>query len=183
MHKATVLGRRFAVGLGVAAASLLGVGGVPAQAEEAPVKQTIEVAFVQAEASASPCSGTEVWGVAAGDGTPQRQWGNYQVCRFASTAVSISLPEVAPGDDLYTRAQDAVRTAAGGTAATSQMSKCVYYMPTGPNRSAVVTYKAKSYTVKVIDHFASGESIVAKTGNGSYMAQPITTWTPKCNTL
>lgn len=182
MHKAIVSGRRWGIGLAALAVALLGLGGTPAQANEGPVYQEIKVTYVTSSPSSESCAGSEVWGVAAGKDTPESKWGNYQVCRYASSAVGADFgTDVDPG--LQTKANEAVWKAAGSPPTGTFVSRCVYYMPTGPNRMATITYTTKWYEVEVIEHWPNGESFVVDTASGWHDSRPTVRWSPSCASL
>ncbi|GAA1832637.1 hypothetical protein GCM10009682_58890 [Luedemannella flava] len=172
------IGRAVAV-VTVALCATLTVGATAAHADD-PVKRTMVVSSVTLETTQAPCSATAVWGVAAGD-SEAAKWGNYQVCWYPRSIVGSGVDFSGfggqAGADLLTEfRRQAPETGPLGDG----VSYCVYRMPAGPNRAALITYRNKLYSAVVTDTYADGHRVVHPAVTGTFRVQPTIAWNPGC---
>ncbi|GAA4256905.1 hypothetical protein [Dactylosporangium darangshiense] len=179
--------KRIAVATAAAVIALLSAAG-PAAADEpqpeGPMNRTVEVqpGWYNAVVQRS-CGATEVWGVAAGRGTPEFNKGNYQVCHYGTSSVSILIPEEYNYTDDDHLIDAAVRQKANGEAASRAFaSYCPHWLPAGPNRAPIVNYKAQAYQITVWDTYANGDVQLRAFGIANFYSSAAVTWSPTCNT-
>jgi hypothetical protein len=179
--------KRIAVATAAAAIALLSSAG-PAAADstqpEGPINRTVQVELAwYNNVVQRSCGATEVWGVAAGKGTPEYTWGNYEVCRYGSSSVDMLFPEEYHFTDDDHLVDAAVRRKANGEAASRTfLAYCPYWLPAGPNRIPAVNYKAQAYQVTVWDTYPDGHQEIRAFGGATFYASAGVTWSPTCNT-
>ncbi|GAA2273115.1 hypothetical protein GCM10010149_14040 [Nonomuraea roseoviolacea subsp. roseoviolacea] len=142
---------------------------------------TVELTATGSTRYYESCTDTETWGVAAGEGSPYRREGNYQVCRYVSSGVSIN-PWAKGLGTAYnaTATTHIVQQSYGEPHPQVLQSKCPYWMPTGPNRSATISEIVQTYAVKLVYKYGDGHIEVADTTQGTYSGNKAVSWNPGC---
>ncbi|WP_214411274.1 hypothetical protein [Sphaerisporangium fuscum] len=173
-----------AVGLAVAAVVSAGATGVTAgaaRADEAPVSTSVQYTWGTTKSTlSSGCASTEVWGVAA-PGSPERERGNYQVCHYLSSDVTLGSLDGLDEQTTQTIKGEVRRGFHGESTAREWLGYCTYWLPAGPDRAALITYTTQPVGIKVTSRYADGH-VEERNGTGLYQSQPIIRWTPSCST-
>ncbi|GAA3262451.1 hypothetical protein [Nonomuraea helvata] len=174
----------FSFGRGPAAAAMtvaLALVCTPTAARADGPAISVEVTPTGSARYYEPCSGTEVWGVAAGRESPDFDKGNYQVCNYPSSEVAFNPWANGLGTEYNSMARDHIIEQSHGEWFPHNMqSKCTYWMPTGPNRSALISEIVQTYQVKLIYKYPDGSTKIADTTQGTYSGNKSVTWNPGC---
>ncbi|MBB2908900.1 hypothetical protein FHS43_000146 [Streptosporangium becharense] len=175
--------RRF-VSAAVAAAVAVSIPGLTATEAAAVTSSTyVQATLMETTTVTADCSSTAVWGVAAGEGTRERRWGNYQVCGYPTAAVTVGQWQDGMADELDSiQGATAMKTAAKIGLIQDAQSRCVYYMPTGPDRSPTVTVRRRIYHLDLVERKSDGSTTAVDHAEGTVDDRPSVSWSPTCNT-
>ncbi|MGW4967297.1 hypothetical protein ACWEPL_59660 [Nonomuraea sp. NPDC004186] len=159
---------------------------VPTAAVADEPSTTVESITVELTATGSvpyyeSCTDTDIYGVAAGEGSIYRNAGNYQVCTYVSSGVSLNPWAKGLGTAYNATAATHIRSQSYGEGTPRVLkSKCTYWMPAGPNRSALISMIVQTYQVKLVYKYADGHIEVADTTQGTYSGNKSVSWNPGC---
>lgn len=169
-------------GVGAAAAAMtaaLVCTPTAARADEPSI--TVEVTPTGSTRYYESCSNTETWGVAAGRESPDFDKGNYQVCSYPSSGVAFNPWANGLGGEYNSTARDhVIEQSHGEWYPRSLKSLCPYWMPAGPNRSALISEIVQTYQVKLIYKYPDGTIQVADTTQATYSGNKSVSWNPGC---
>ncbi|MET7336138.1 hypothetical protein [Nonomuraea sp. NPDC005650] len=142
---------------------------------------TVEVTPTGSARYYEPCRGTETWGVAAGRQSPDFDKGNYQVCSYPSSGVAFNPWKNGLGAGYNATARDhVIEQSHGEWYPRDQKSLCTYWMPAGPNRTALISEILQTYQVKLIYKYPDGSIQIADTTQATYSGNKSVSWNPGC---
>lgn len=155
---------------------------VPAAAHADEPAVFVEVTYTGWAPYTEPCFSTEVWGVVAPQGSPERQKGNYQVCTYSSSGVALNpwKNNIGTAEDSAAAKTHIITESYGEPTPRTLRSLCTYWMPAGPNRSPIISSHVDTYQVKLVFKYADGTTKVVDTTQGTYTGGARVTWTPGC---
>ncbi|WP_214322921.1 hypothetical protein [Nonomuraea sediminis] len=150
-----------------------------AMADQASI--TVEVTPTGSARYSESCTDTETWGVAAGKGSPNFKKDNVQVCKYSSSDVAFNPWARGLGTAYNATARDHVIEQSHGEGFPRSLdSRCTYWLPGGPNRSALISEIVQTYQVKLIYKYADGHIQVADTTQATYSGNKSVSWNPGC---